>query len=41
LTLNLALVICWGEFHTDVWDRTITLDDNERIDTSEYTQHVF
>lgn len=31
----------WGEFCFDVSDRTITLDFNERIETSEYTQHVF
>lgn len=31
----------YGDFHFDVNDRTITLDYNERIETSEYTQHVF
>lgn len=31
----------YGDFHFDVTDRTITLDYNERIETSEYTQHVF
>lgn len=31
----------WGEFQFDVSARTITLDYNERIETSEYTQHVF
>ena len=31
----------YGDFHFDVNDRTITLNYNERIETSEYTQHVF
>ena len=31
----------YGEFLFDVAERTITLDYNERIETSEYTQHVF
>ena len=31
----------YGDFLFDVGDRTITLNFNERIETSEYTQHVF
>ncbi len=31
----------YGEFTFDVADRSITLDYNERIETSEYTQHLF
>ena len=31
----------YGEFTFDVGDRTIRLDYNERIETSEYTQHNF
>jgi hypothetical protein len=31
----------YGDFHFDVAERTITLDYNERIETSEHTQHVF
>jgi hypothetical protein len=31
----------YGEFTFDVAERTITLDYNQRIETSEYTQHVF
>jgi hypothetical protein len=31
----------YGEFTFHVADRTITLDYNERIETSEYSQHVF
>jgi hypothetical protein len=31
----------YGEFTFDVAQRTITLDYNERIETSEYSQHVF
>jgi hypothetical protein len=31
----------FGDFCFDVTDRTITLNYNERIETSEYTQHVF
>lgn len=31
----------YGDFLFDVADRTITLNYNERIETSEYTQHVF
>lgn len=31
----------YGDFLFDVTERTITLNYNERIDTSEYTQHVF
>jgi len=31
----------YGEFTFVVADRTVTLDYNERIETSEYTQHVF
>ena len=31
----------YGEFLFDVEERTITLNFNERIETSEYTQHVF
>jgi hypothetical protein len=31
----------YGEFTFDVADRTITLDYNERCESSEYTQHVF
>lgn len=31
----------YGDFHFDVTDRAITLNYNERIETSEYTQHVF
>ena len=31
----------YGEFTFTVPDRSITLDYNERIETSEYTQHIF
>jgi hypothetical protein len=31
----------YGEFTFNVADRTITLDYNERYESSEYTQHVF
>ncbi|MBR1141020.1 MAG: hypothetical protein E6431_32125 [Bradyrhizobium sp.] len=31
----------YGDFLFDVGDRTVTLNFNERIETSEYTQHVF
>ena len=31
----------YGEFTFEVADRSITLDYNERIETSEYTQHIF
>ncbi len=31
----------YGEFIFGVAERTITLDYNERIETSEFTQHVF
>ena len=31
----------YGDFLFDVGDRTVTLNLNERIETSEYTQHVF
>jgi len=31
----------YGDFLFDVVDRTITLNFNERIETSDYTQHVF
>ncbi len=31
----------YGDFLFDVGDRTITLNFNERIETSDYTQHVF
>jgi hypothetical protein len=31
----------YGDFTFDVAQRTITLDYNERIETSEYTQHIF
>jgi hypothetical protein len=31
----------YGDFLFDVAERTITLNYNERIETSEYTQHVF
>jgi hypothetical protein len=31
----------YGDFLFDVAERTITLDYHERIETSEYTQHVF
>ena len=31
----------FGDFHFDVAQRSITLDYNERIETSEYTQHVY
>jgi hypothetical protein len=31
----------YGDFHFDVTERSITLNYNERIETSEYTQHVF
>ena len=31
----------YGEFTFDVAQRTITLDYNERVETSEYSQHVF
>jgi hypothetical protein len=31
----------YGDFFFDVAERTITLNYNERIETSEYTQHVF
>ena len=31
----------YGDFLFDVGERTITLNFNERIETSEYTQHVF
>jgi len=31
----------YGDFLFDVTERTITLNYNERIETSEYTQHVF
>jgi uncharacterized protein DUF6878 len=31
----------YGDLLFDVVDRTITLNFNERIETSEYTQHVF
>ena len=31
----------YGDFFFDVASRTITLNYNERIETSEYTQHVF
>ena len=31
----------YGEFTFTVADRTITLDYNERYETSNYTQHVF
>ena len=31
----------YGDFLFDVVERTITLNFNERIETSEYTQHVF
>ncbi len=31
----------YGDFTFDVASRTITLDYNERYETSEYTQHIF
>jgi hypothetical protein len=31
----------YGDFVFDVAERTVTLNFNERIETSEYTQHVF
>jgi len=31
----------YGDFTFDVAERTITLDYNERYETSEYTQHIF
>lgn len=31
----------YGEFTFDVADRSITLDYNERYESSEYTQHIF
>jgi hypothetical protein len=31
----------YGEFTFDIADRTVTLDYNERIESSEYTQHIF
>lgn len=31
----------YGDFLFDVAERSITLNFNERIETSEYTQHVF
>ncbi len=31
----------YGNFLFDVTERTITLNYNERIETSEYSQHVF
>ena len=31
----------YGEFTFDVVQRTITLDYNERVETSEYSQHMF
>ncbi|MEW6453891.1 MAG: DUF6878 family protein [Pseudomonadota bacterium] len=31
----------YGDFLFDVVERTITLNCNERIETSEYTQHVY
>jgi uncharacterized protein DUF6878 len=31
----------YGDFLFDIAERTITLNFNERIETSEYTQHVF
>ena len=31
----------YGEFTFNVADRSIVLDYNERIETSEYTQHIF
>jgi hypothetical protein len=31
----------YGEFTFDVDERTVTLDYNERYESSEYTQHVF
>ncbi len=31
----------YGDFLFDVGDRTVTLNFNERIEISEYTQHVF
>ena len=31
----------YGEFIFDVAQRTITLDYNERVETSEYSQHIF
>lgn len=31
----------YGDFLFDVTERMITLNYNERIETSEYTQHVF
>ena len=31
----------YGEFTFDVAERTITLDYNERVETSEYSQHMF
>lgn len=31
----------YGDFLFDVAERTITLNYNERVETSEYTQHVF
>jgi hypothetical protein len=31
----------YGDFYFDVAERTITLNYNERIETFEYTQHVF
>jgi hypothetical protein len=31
----------YGDFLFDVGERTITLNYNERIETSEYTQHLF
>lgn len=31
----------YGDFLFDVAARTITLNYNERLETSEYTQHVF
>lgn len=31
----------YGDFVFDVAERTITLNYNERIETSEYTQHVY
>jgi hypothetical protein len=31
----------YGDFTFTVADRSIILDYNERIETSEYTQHIF
>ncbi len=31
----------YGEFIFDFVERTITLDYNERVESSEYTQHIF